>query len=111
MPLLSPNLFPKLAAIRSRTGISRTGDFSFGTAVNIKARIENREEIVRSFAGEMVKSSHILYTTTPVARHDIVFLDRADVLNLSKGLEPISLWQTHALDGGEVLYKVWLSFF
>ena len=109
MALLSTNLFRKLAAIRSRTGVSRTGDYTFGTAVNIKVRSERKAELVRNFSGEMQKASHIVYTTTPIASTDILFLDRADVLDLQKGLEILAIHQTDGLDAVETLYKVWMA--
>lgn len=111
MSVLTPGLFSQLAAIKHRTGVTRTGDFTFGDAVNITCRIEAKEELRRGFDGEEIIASHILYTTTPILRHDIIFLNRSDSGDNTKGLEPLAVWSTPSMTGSETLYKVWLNFF
>ena len=111
MTVLSDSFFPDTIAIRSRTAVSIDGDFSFGAAVTHAARVEVRREVVRGFGGEQVEASHVVYTKTPVLLHDIIFLNTADATDVTKGLEPLSYWETKRIDGGEVLYKTWLTFF
>lgn len=111
MSVLSPGMFNQELAYRRRTGVNRTGDFTFATAVNFKGRVESKEELRRTFDGEEVIASHIIYTTTPIQRHDIIFLSRADSGDVSKGLEPLAIWSTPSLNNKETLYKVWMNFF
>lgn len=109
--MIISTMLNETVTIRQRSGISVTGDASYGAASTIAARIENRSETVRNFRGEEVEASHVIYTLVPTDENTIFYLDSADAGSLEKGLEPLAVWKTPSLNAGTYLYKAWLTFF
>lgn len=111
MTMLSTTWFHTNIEVRDRAGVDEWGDTSFGTAYTLRARVEKRRELSRSFGGEMIESSHIIYTRELIPEGAIVFVGGVNTADLNNGFEVYAYWQTDRLDGGETLFKTWLTFF
>lgn len=111
MVMLSSTWFHTDIEVRNRSGVDEWSDFSFSAAYTLKARVEHRRELIRSFSGEYIESSHIIYTREKIPEHAIVFVDGSDSGVLNNGFEVYAYWETKRMDGGETLFKTWLTFF
>ena len=111
MTMLSPSWFNKTIEVRDRNGVDEFGDSSFGVPYTVYARVERRRELIRSYSGEMIESSHIIYTREEIPEGSIVFIDGSNSSDLNNGFEVYAYWKTDRMDGGEVLSKTWLTFF
>lgn len=106
MSILSPAWFTQTITIRDKSGVSAFGDFIFGSAYTMRARVEVKTEVVRGFDGEFGESSHIIYTESPIPPGSMLVVGTN--LAFTEGLEPMAYGDSYALQGEDVLHKTWL---
>ena len=111
MSSLPDKWFNDTIYVRDFTSVNSDGDFVFGTAYAVKARIEVKVETYRTFQGELQKSSHIIYTKVAIPNKAVVYLDGDLTTTLDLGREAMAYHATPSINHGERLYKTWLSFF
>ena len=94
--------------VAPKTGRDAHGDPAFGPALTVRARVQPNSRLIRGPQGEETTASHVLYTTTPIAMTDAVWLPGDDATNPALRKRPLEVRATPDKSGTLALYKVWL---
>lgn len=82
------------------------GDLSFGPAVAIKCRWQNKADLFRDQQGREVMSSAIVYVDTQIEVGGRLYLGAT--AEASDGLEIRNVGESPSLRGNQTLVKAWL---
>lgn len=106
------NVAPRLTetiTVKRATGHTSSGDWTYGTAFTMKARIERETDEGTDAEGRRVNDSTKIITVDPLALGDVVWLPEADV-NDPNDCRRVGITKPHrALDGTATHYTSTLA--
>lgn len=101
--------FSDTISVASVTGKSVKGDPTYGAAASVSARVESDRRFARNAQGQKTFSSHVIYTTTPIALTDRIWLPGVSSALTQAARTPLSVAANHDKAGNVTLYEVLLG--
>lgn len=102
------HLMRDTVTIAIRNGVDNYGDPSFAAQQEIKARVENRQKIMRTMDGNELTANHVFCTLTAIPVGTRVWLPGTDTGVANDSLVPIRIKSAPSITGDGTLYEVWL---
>ena len=90
------------------TGVTTAGELTYGAAVAVKARVEQKQNIVKQADGTLIVVDHEFLTTTAIGTQDRVWLPGDSTGDATLARTPQVVEQVAGLDGVDTLYRVLL---
>lgn len=91
-----------------RTGVDKNGDPSFGTPVNIRARVE-KKRVKASGVGQERDVKDVFMTDKDINNSDLIWLDTSESSDVSNGRYIDEIQKADPLSGGNTVKEVVLQ--
>jgi hypothetical protein len=91
------------------TGATVDQDRTFGLFTKTRCRVEARVMRIRDFDGDMVQSSHVIYTAEEIDENALWFLPGDDGSDNATGRRGQMSLSSPSVDGKQTLYKTWVG--